>query len=383
MSLEEVLKKAVERIRSDALENEAQVKQAVILPILRALDWDDADPDEFKPEFSVPSGRVDYALFSEDHETPLVFIEAKYLEKIDARGEEQLFRYANQQGVPFLILTDGDTWDFYLPMAAGPLPDEKRFYHAELRREEEIPEYVEIFEKHLRKSRVVSDEARVDASKRLKSTREKTKARKAIPGVWRKLLEASDKDDPLPILLAGEVESECRTRPDMRDVQVFLKGLLDSGVAQTRKPPAPASTPSAGKAEKSPPSAPTPKAGRESQLVGFFLDGERFDTRKSIETLAGILKAFADRDPEFMARFAPQVEGKQKTADGTPKRRLVARNPDDLYTNPKLVQNASRNLGNGWWLATNNSTALKRKYIQTACEVAGVKFGSQLRLIER
>ena len=84
-----------------------------------------------------------------------------------------------------------------------------------------------------------------------------------------------------------------------------------------------------------------------------------------------------------MTRFAPQVESKQKTADGTPKRRLVARNRDDLYTDPKLVRKASRNLGNGWWLATNNPTASKRKYIQTACEVAGVKFGSQLRLIER
>ena len=39
-------------------------------------------------------------------------------------------------------------------------------------------------------------------------------------------------------------------------------------------------------------------------------------------------------------------------------------------------------LENGWWLATNNGTALKRKYIQIACEVAGVKFDSQLKLIE-
>ena len=53
MSLEQILKVAVERIRSGSLENEAQVKQAIILPILRALDWDDTNPAEFKPEFSV------------------------------------------------------------------------------------------------------------------------------------------------------------------------------------------------------------------------------------------------------------------------------------------------------------------------------------------
>ncbi len=53
MSLEEVLRKAVEHINSGSLTNEAQVKQAVILPILRELGWDDSNPAEFVPEFSV------------------------------------------------------------------------------------------------------------------------------------------------------------------------------------------------------------------------------------------------------------------------------------------------------------------------------------------
>ena len=36
MSLEQILRVAVDHIRSGSLENEAQVKQAIILPILRA-----------------------------------------------------------------------------------------------------------------------------------------------------------------------------------------------------------------------------------------------------------------------------------------------------------------------------------------------------------
>ena len=121
MSLDKVLKKAVERIQSSSLENEAQVKQAVILPILRALDWDDSDPAEFVPEFSAGNGRVDYALLRSGG-GPLVFIEAKGLGGVDAKGEEQVFRYAVNRGVPFLILTDGNLWDFYLSMAAGDPP---------------------------------------------------------------------------------------------------------------------------------------------------------------------------------------------------------------------------------------------------------------------
>lgn len=377
MSLEEALKKAVGRIRSGALENEAQVKQAVILPILRELDWDDSEPDEFVPELSVNEGFVDYALLHAG--ASQVFIEAKRPGGLDVRAEDQLFRYAVNKGVPFLILTDGDIWDFYLAMAAG-VPADRRFYRAELTRGERISEYVDVFEKHLRKSRVVSGKARQAAERRHESNKDREKARRAIPGVWRKLLETPD--EMLRDLLAEEVASACGTRPEADDVERFLKELADSGVTQTQKPPASASETSAGKAEKRPRSEPPPQDDGKSKIRGFILDGERFDTKTAIEALTGILKAFADRDSKFMARFAPQVEGKRKTADGAPKRRLVARNRNDLYANPELAQNASSNLGNGWWLATNNNTALKRKYIQTACEVADVKFGSQLRLIE-
>ena len=53
MDLEQVLGVAVKRIHSGLLSNEAQVKQAVIVPILRALGWDDTNPAEFVPEHSL------------------------------------------------------------------------------------------------------------------------------------------------------------------------------------------------------------------------------------------------------------------------------------------------------------------------------------------
>lgn len=62
MNLEQTIQVATSRLHSGGLDNEAQVKQAVILPILRALDWDDTDPESFRPEYSVHRGSVDYAL---------------------------------------------------------------------------------------------------------------------------------------------------------------------------------------------------------------------------------------------------------------------------------------------------------------------------------
>ena len=176
MNMEEVLRTAINRIRSGTLENEAQVKQAVILPILRALDWDDSNPSKFKPEYSVDNGRVDYALLGKKG-APLVFIEAKGIGRMDLAGEEQLFGYATNKGIPFLVLTDGNYWDFYLSMAAG-IPAERRFYRVKLTREEGIPEYAHFLLKHLQKRTVVSGEAKRAAEQLHESNQERDKAQR-------------------------------------------------------------------------------------------------------------------------------------------------------------------------------------------------------------
>ena len=373
MSLEEVLKKAVEHINSGSLTNEAQVKQSVIVPILRALDWDDSEPAEFVPEFSVESGRVDYALLRNGG--PLVFIEAKGLGGVDIKGEEQVFRYAVNRGVPFLILTDGNLWDFYLSMAAGDPPD-RQFYRVELTNEERIPEYVESLEMYLRKNRVVSEDARRDAEQRHKTNRESGEARKAIPGVWRNLLETPD--DMLRDLLAEEVARACGTRPRLEDVEAFLKGLSsDISSATPRRRSSESTTISPSQSKKSAAASSQPKTGKEPNIVSFYLEGECVDTKSNIESLMKILVKFQDRDTNFMERF------KEETRKKWP---LVAKNRDELYSAPPPNKKIwSKVLENGWWLQTGTRAKKEeiKEHIEIACEVAGVKFGTQLKLIER
>jgi len=237
MNLEEVLELVIQRIRSGSLENEAQVRQSVIVPILRALDWDDTDQAEVASEYSVDRGRVDYALLGQ--KGPLVFIEAKGIGRVDLAGEEQLFRYAVNKGVPFLILTDGDLWDFYLSMAAG-VPAERRFYRAKLTREERVAEHARFLGRHLRKGRVASGEARRAAEQLHESNQERDKAREAMPRVWRSLLERPD--DMLRDLLMEQVASACGTMPEQDDVESFLKACLSHGVPEVPE----ASSPAAG-----------------------------------------------------------------------------------------------------------------------------------------
>ena len=364
MNLEQTIQVATSRLHSGALDNEAQVKQAVILPILRALDWDDTDPESFRPEYSVHRGSVDYALL--DRGKPMVFIEAKRIGGLDAGGEEQLFGYASNRGVPLLVLTDGNRWDFYLSMAEG-VPSERRFYRLELQLEHKLSEYMDFFKQHLRRGRVISGEARQAAEQRHASNRERERARQAIPSAWLALL--TEPEEMLRDLLAERVESECGTKPEFDDVEAFLKNLTRSNQGQ------PQPGPPQGPVVRPPLIPPRSQQGSTPKIVGFVLGKERIEVGSAIGTLASLLTTFADGDPQFMERFAKRTVSKT--------RRLVARNRSELYEKTHLIDRHSKKLENGWWIGTNLSKKQVRVHIETACAEAGVRFGSQLKLIER
>jgi len=362
MNLQNTLKTVANHLQSGNLKNEAQVKQAAILPVLRMLGWDDTDPNVLKPEYSVDQGAVDYALL--DRGKPHVFIEAKSIGKLGPKGEDQLFRYASNKGVPLLLLTDGNRWDFYLSMALG-VPEERRFYRLELENEHKIKEYVEFLEKYLQKDRVISGIAIRDAEKRHASNLERDRARKRIPIVWRSLLEKPD--DILCDLLAETVESECGTKPELDDVKDFLRKILINGITPAPEPRPPKPRPK--------PSPPKPDEPTQGKITGFVLRDQEFNTGFAITTLAQIVEIFAHETPEFMQSFA------ERTA--TKKRNLVAKNRADLYQTRHLVDSHSKQLNNGWWLGTNRSKLQIQGHIETACDIAGVRFGTQLKLIER
>ena len=241
MNLEQSLQLAVQNIRSGRLTQEAQVKQSVIVPLLRALDWDETDPSEFITEYPVPpDGWVDYALCGGSPQTPLVFIEAKRLGNVDYRAEGQLFGYAVNRGVPFLILTDGNVWDFYLSMAPGE-PSQRRFKHLDLERDDLDTDCAPFFEQYLRKNRAISLDARMEAERLLQTDLQKSTARKAIPGVWQTLLGTQDTN--LCKLIEDAVETKCGTRPETHEVTAFLRQFLVSSTPPSRPSALTISTP--------------------------------------------------------------------------------------------------------------------------------------------
>ena len=362
------LTKAIEYIGSGLLNSEAQTKKSVIEPVLRGLGWNDNDPHEVVLEYSPPhsaSGRVDYALLGPEGK-PLVFVEAKKLEKANERGEEQLFQYAYGQGVPLLILTDGKTWNFYLSMVGG-VTSERCFYRAALTENNKTAEQARSFVEYLDRTRVLSGEAEDAASKQLKNSRSKEKSKQAIPKAWSNLLEGPG----LRSLLASAVESECGAQPAQDDMDDFLRQYL-----RTSPPPQPASRqPATGFARSTAAQSPD----KSPRAIGYVFNGRSYRTGSSRRTLAAVLKDFARRDGQFMDRFAVETD----RTFSTQSKRVVAQSRDELYTAPSLKPGYTLDLENGWWLGTYISIAVMEGFIETACQVAGVKYGSELTLIRR
>lgn len=385
----EILERLRDLLRSRQLTNEEQIKMAVILPILRALDWDHDNPEEFVPEYAVAlqdgsHGSVDYALFGDEipggRRSPMVFVEAKRLGNVTVSGVEQVFTYAANRGVPFLILTDGNIWDFYLSMAAGA-PADRRFLRIELERDDRLLDYARFLDQYLRKGRVGRPKTRLDAERLLHDDRQRRVAVQAIPAVWRSLLESPD--ESLCNLITDAVARKCGFPPAFDDVTTFLKGrALPSPPVSDVDPRLHRPLKHARQEKPSdpvivdPPSPPPTPRPQRPQIRGFVLDGERTDTGSAREALTELVKKFHLLDREFMARFASRTSGRS--------RRLVAKTRDQLYDNPNLdLDQHSRDLNNGWWIGTNLSQALIRKHIATACEVMGISLGSRLTLIER
>ena len=94
---------------------ETRTRQALIDPLLQALGWDIWDPDVVQIEYKLReerSERADYGLMWDNK--PIAVVEAKHLGKsLRDKETQQANTYANENGIPYIIVTDGDRWEMY------------------------------------------------------------------------------------------------------------------------------------------------------------------------------------------------------------------------------------------------------------------------------
>ena len=107
--------------------DEASVKQFIVLRLLSLLDWDIFNLKEVIPEHSIKGKRIDYCL--RINNMARVFIEVKNINEDlnNPSHQEQLLDYAFREGIKLAILTNGISWEFYLPLTEGSWEQRKFF----------------------------------------------------------------------------------------------------------------------------------------------------------------------------------------------------------------------------------------------------------------
>lgn len=358
------LKADIEDIRNGIklgrYKNEASVSMGIILRLLNSLGWPIFDSSQVSPEYALGSGRVDYALCHPPGK-PIILIEAKNLG--DASGaERQLFEYAFHQGIPMAILTDGQEWNFFLPGEQGAY-HERCIYKLDLM-VRGIDECCRIFERYLNRSEVISGAAIANAKDDYRNVSKQRQIEIALPQAWAELLK--EQDEILVELLADKVETLCGFKPDPDVVRKYLDSLLYQRLTSTPvKDPRPPGHP---------PQLPQPP-GEIVDFSGFTLHGKTYHEGSAIDTLFRVFEVLSQRDSKFLERYA-----------GLPKqgwkRRYLARDKMELYPGREdLCEKYSQQKFGGWWIGTNYSRSTIRHAVELACEVAGLRFGHDLKLI--
>lgn len=361
-----MLKQHVEDIRESLrvgrFQNEAAVSQGIVLRLLGALGWPAYNTQVVCPEYALEGRRVDFALCHPATKAR-VFIEVKQVGQGDG-GERQLFEYAFHRGVPLAILTDGREWNFFLPAEAGDY-GERRVYKLDLI-ERNVDESVRRFERYLRYDAVCSGIALTAAREDYQDVARARQIRDALPQAWNKLVE--EEDELLLELLADRVESVCGYKPDPDTVARFFAESIQLRVASSTAPfPKPA-------AHAPPVVSPERNAPGTPSATGFTLQGQFSPCRNARDVLVSVIEAFAGRDPSFLERFVALPRHGRT-------RRYIANDRNELYPGrPDLVQEYSHQLRSGYWLGINISRKQVERIVSTACEIAGLRYGSDLRI---
>ncbi len=214
------LKDHIEDIRTQLEEkvfnDEEAVRTHIVLRLLEPLKWPRFKPKIIQREYPVKRLKVDFALCHPESK-PIVFIEAKKVGNINENGEEQLFQYAFNQGVPIVLLTDGREWRFYYPRGDGDIKDRLVYKVDLLENDNEV--CVTRLNRYLNYEEIQNRNA-VSAIKEDYTHRH-------IQNAWETLL--TEADTAWIDVIVNKTEHLCGHKPTEEQVKTFLKNMVPKG----------------------------------------------------------------------------------------------------------------------------------------------------------
>ncbi len=368
MALEDTIADVVRKLREGAFPNEQSVSQGIVLRVLSDLHWDVFEPSVVWPEYATADGgRADFAL-CEPRSKPKVLIEVKQPGRAEG-GVRQSLEYAFHTGVPFVVLTDGGTWSFYMPAEPGDYED-RRVFKLDLH-EHSTERSAAVLEGYLHWQGVASGKALERARSELRSRARRADARRAIPEAWRRLV--GQRDELLIELVVDAVESKEGVRPETADVLKFLIGLGGQAFSPSRnRSPVSLDDPERAiiraTAAQSQSSRITERASKSRRRGVVSVGGKEFSYDNAQEKLIAVLRELANIDSAFLGDCYehPKFRGR--------KRRYISREREELYPGrPDLQQDFNKPLPGGWWVGINLNNPQKESIIGAAIEIAGLR----------
>ena len=364
MALEETVADIQQRIRVGGLPNESAVSTGAVIPMLAALEWPATNPLVVYPQFPVEGRFVDFALRNPNPTggnslagNSLVFLEVKRVGGLSPKGEEQLFDYAYKTGVPLLVFTDGQEWDFYLTAGLGPY-EERKIYNLDLLRCD-IAECCARLRRYLARDDVLKGIAAQNAWADYQGVLRQREVEAALPQAWNQLLDTVD--DSVIESLVKRVSGICGYEPGRQTCADFLTRVPRMGVL-TQPIPAP----------PKPVARPDTTPAKPGSGVGFTLRGERYGCANAIRVMVGILEKLTELDPTFPDKFAAKDTRKSRS--------YIAKSKDGLYQSAHLCERFSVQSNFGWFIGTNYNKLEVVKIAKLACETAGLEFGRDIIL---
>ncbi len=200
--------------------SEQDTREIAVNTVIGELGWDTLDRDEVAREYSVRGGRVDYCLRSQAGN--LVLIEVKRAGTDLTEHQEQLLRYAFDEGAPLAVLTDGLVWWLYLP-TAGTSWEQRLFFRVNFREEQPDASAAALY-RFLNRDGVVSGAAQGEAEREFESQERDRRVRAALQDAWQRVL--GDPNSLLRDLLAEAVQEIAGHQPDQDMIADFLQGML-------------------------------------------------------------------------------------------------------------------------------------------------------------
>ena len=348
------LLKVIERWQSDerlVSFDEARVKQAIILPILRGLGWDTDNPDEVWPEYSVEDRWVDYALLIGN--TPQVFIEVKKGGESLEKHQKQLLDYAFRQGVKVAILTNGLTWWFYLSLRAVSW-EQRKVTTVELDKQdkEEISHKLMnlLGKENVRSGKAVQNAEVLYKKHRISAT---------LPEAWNQLV--SEPEDLIVDLLVDKTKELCGEETDKNEVERFLSAHLQN--IRVTSPPAavePIPTPEPKPSDRR--KGKKRKAFTVTKPAAFTFNGQRDEVKSWKEMILKLCKI-------LYANPANRFEQRVLEIRGSKGRRFFSRNADDLHEGREIN-------GTGIYVDTCLSAESAKRFAENLITTFGHSKGS-------